>query len=93
MRLFFIGTIEFSKRALEKIVEMPVQVVGVATKAQSSFHTDFADLSPLCESSGIPCRFVDNINDDEVVAWIKSLRPDVIFCLGWSSLFKKEMAA
>jgi methionyl-tRNA formyltransferase len=91
MRIFFIGTIEFSKRALSKLIEMPVQIIGVATKARSSFHADFADLVPLCQSSDIPYRFVNNINDEEVVAWIKSLHPDVIFCFGWSSLLKKEL--
>lgn len=91
MNIFFIGTVEFSKCVLAKLIEMKAQIVGVATKADSPFNADFADLSPLCKKANIPYRFVDNINDRDVIDWINSLHPDVIFCFGWSELLKKEL--
>ena len=91
MKVFFIGTVEFSKCALAKLIEMKAQIVGVATKADSPFNADFAHLTPLCKKTNIPYRFVDNINDRDVIDWINSLHPDVIFCFGWSELLKKEL--
>ena len=91
MRIFSIGTVEFSKCTLAKLIEMKTQIVGVATKAQSPFNADFADLTPLCKETNIPYRFVNNINDEEVISWIKSLCPDIIFCFGWSELLEREL--
>jgi methionyl-tRNA formyltransferase len=91
MNIFFIGTVEFSKCVLVKLIEMEAQIVGVATKADSPFNADFADLTPLCKKANIPHKFVDNINDRDVIDWINSLHPDVIFCFGWSELLKKEL--
>jgi len=91
MKIVFIGTVEFSKYTLAKLIEMKAQIVGVATKDDSRFNADFADLIPLCKKANIPHRFVDNINDREIIDWIKSRNPNVIFCFGWSELLKKEL--
>jgi methionyl-tRNA formyltransferase len=90
MKIFFIGTVDFSKYALAKLINMDVEISGVATKAESPFNADFADLKPLCKKKNIPYRLVDNINDGEVLAWIRRLQPDIIFCWGWSELLKKR---
>ena len=47
MKIFFIGTAEFSKIALQKLVELKAQVVGVYTKEKSEFNSDFADLKKI----------------------------------------------
>jgi len=91
MRIVFIGTVEFSKKALEKLMDIKSNVVGVCTKEASKFNSDFADLRPLCNSHSIPCKNVDDINSKETIEWISSLKPDIIFCFGWSSLIKKEL--
>ena len=91
MKIFLIGTVEFSKCALAKLIEMEAQIVGVATKAHSPFNADFADLTPLCKEANIPYRFVNNINDEGVISWIRSLCTDIVFCFGWSELLKREL--
>ena len=91
MKIFFIGTVEFSKCVLTKLIEIKAQIVGVATKSDSPFNADFADVTHLCKKANIPYRFVDNINDRDVIDWVNSLHPDVIFCFGWSELLKKEL--
>ena len=45
MKILFIGSVEFSLRALEKIVEIGGNVVGVCTLKESSYNADFCDLS------------------------------------------------
>lgn len=92
MRAFFIGTVHFSKAMLEKLLENNgIEIVGLATKKSSSFNSDFCDLSSLVVERGIPYQYVDDINSADSVKWIRSLNVDVVFCLGWSSLIKKEV--
>ncbi|WP_440681200.1 formyltransferase family protein [Candidatus Pelagibacter sp. HIMB1623] len=91
MRIVFIGTVEFSKRALQRLIELDARVVGVCTKKQSNFNSDFADLRPLCKKKKIPIKLVKDINSKDNYDWIKSLNPDIIFCFGWSNLLKKKI--
>jgi len=91
MKIVFIGAVEFSLKALEKLLELNANVVGVCTKEKSNFNADFADLTLICKKNNIPYKFVEDINSKENLEWIKSLKPDIIFCFGWSSLIKKEL--
>ncbi len=91
MKVVLIGTVEFSLRALEKLISINVDLVGVCTKKSSSFNSDFFDLKPLCDANTIPCLYVDDINSNDAIEWIQNLNPDAIFCFGWSSLIKKEI--
>lgn len=91
MKIVFIGTVEFSKKALQKLVDIDAELVGVCTKEKSSFNSDFADLTPICKENKIPVNFVEDINSKESINWIKDLNPDIIFCFGWSSLIKNEL--
>lgn len=91
MKIVFIGTVEFSLKALELLATLDVDIVGVCTKSSSNFNADFVDLAPFCEKSKIPYIYTEDINSDETINWIKTLYPDIVFCLGWSSLIKKEL--
>jgi len=91
MRILFIGTVEFSYKALEKLIGLKAEIVGVCTKDKSRFNSDFADLTPLCVKNKIPFKYTDNINSKENIEWINALNPDIIFCFGWSSLIKQEL--
>lgn len=91
MKILFIGTVEFSYKALEKLIELKAEIIGVCTKEKSNFNSDFADLTPLCNKNKIPFKFVEDINSTENISWIKNLNPDIIFCFGWSNLIKKEL--
>jgi methionyl-tRNA formyltransferase len=91
MKVIFIGTVEFSKRALEKLIDLNVKVVGVCTKENSNFNSDFSNLTPLCKKNQIPIKYVKDINSQVNIEWIKSLAPEIIFCFGWSSLIKKKL--
>jgi len=91
MKIVFIGTVEFSKKALQKLLDIDAELVGVCTKEKSSFNSDFADLTPICRDNKIPFNFVDDINSKESINWIRDLKPDIIFCFGWSSLIKNEL--
>ena len=91
MKILFIGSVEFSLRALEKIVEIGGNVIGVCTLKESSINSDFCDLSEYSEDHNIPCFYVDDINSESTIEWVSKINPDVIFCFGWSRLLKSEI--
>ena len=90
MRIVFIGNVESSRKALEKLIKLKADVVGVLTKKESSFNADFMDLAPLCRRHKIPFRYVDDINEEDNLKWMAALRPDVALCFGFSQLIKNE---
>ena len=91
MRIVFIGCVKFSEDALQQLVEMNANMVGVCTKEESVFNTDHVDLRSFCELNEIPWIYSDNINSDHTSSWIRTLHPDVIFCFGWSEIIKDEL--
>lgn len=90
MRIVFIGTVEFSLRALERLLSMNAEIVGVCTSQESKFNADYVDLSAISEAHKVPWLYAEDINSAEVLSWIKDKSPDVIFCFGWSRLLKQD---
>ena len=91
MRIVFIGSVEFSQQAFNELLNLRANIVGVCTLAKSSINSDHADLSETAMHANIPVRFTPNINDSASVDWVRALRPDVLFCFGWSYLLKREI--
>lgn len=91
MRIVFIGSVKFSEDALQQLVEMNANIVGVCTKEESVFNADHVDLRSFCEFNEIPWIYSDNINSDHTSSWIRTMKPDVIFCFGWSEIIKDEL--
>ena len=91
MRVIFIGTVEFSRLTLQKLIELGVDVVGVVTRRHSPFNADFANLIPLCKNHNIPYLFIEDTDKGSEVAWIKKHNPDAIFCFGWSMLLHSDI--
>jgi methionyl-tRNA formyltransferase len=91
MRIVFIGSVEFSADMLRQLLDMSVKIVGVCTKEESVFNSDHTDLRSICELNEIPWIYSDNINSCNTSSWIRTLNPDVIFCMGWSEIIKDEL--
>ena len=90
-KILFIGCVESSYRLLSRLIFEHKNVVGVLTKEKSKFNTDFCDLSTLCKEHGIPYHYVNNVNDDDCLAFIRKQHPDLCFCFGWSQLLKEKL--
>ncbi|HLA73888.1 MAG TPA: formyltransferase family protein [Steroidobacteraceae bacterium] len=91
MRIVFIGAVQFSRRALECVLALDAEVVGICTQATSSFNADHCDLRALSENNGIPSLDAQDLNSQASLQWIRDCRPDVIFCFGWSRLLRKPL--
>lgn len=91
MRIVFIGAVQFSERALNELLELRANIVGICTLAESAINSDHVNLSEIAKKFNIPCLTRPNINDQSSLEWVRDLKPDVIFCFGWSYLLKKEL--
>lgn len=90
MKVLFIGCVESSHILLKKLIEEKAEIVGVITKKTSKFNADFVDLAPLCVENSIEYIYVDNINEEQSIDFVKKIQPDIAFCFGWSQLIKEE---
>lgn len=91
MRIVFIGTVEFSRCALERLLTIGAEIVGVCTLRESKFNADHVDLSAISEAHEIPWLYADDINSIEALSWMRDKAPDVIFCFGWSRLLRQDL--
>ncbi len=91
MKILFIGCVESSKIFLETLIKAGAEIVGVITKEESLQNSDFVNLAPIAIEKGIEYQYVKNINDANSVEFIKTAKPDIGFCLGWSQLIKREV--
>tara|TARA_Y100001934_G_scaffold213102_1_gene252313 strand:- start:109 stop:519 length:411 start_codon:yes stop_codon:yes gene_type:complete len=91
MKIVFIGAVKFSEKALQKLINMRAQVVGVCTLEASSFNSDHVDLTQVACTAAVPVRYTPDINSQETFNWIAALKPDILFCFGWSRLIKKPL--
>lgn len=91
MKILFIGAVEFSAKALQKLIDLHADVVGVCTLEVSAFNADHMDLTVIAQGEAIPVRYAPDINSPETLEWISELKPDVVFCFGWSRLIKRPL--
>lgn len=94
MRIGFIGCVESSIRLLETLLKMDnkeVTVVGVVTLATSSINSDHRDLSEVCKNYKIPLFFEDYRNKGVSREFLAGLKPDVVYCFGWSYILEENM--
>lgn len=96
MRVCLIGCVEFSEHALQKLMELESQdiceVVGVITKKSSQFNSDFVDLgNTLLRAKRAASNLHYYSDEPKALDFIDQVRPDVIYCFGWSNLLGKSI--
>ncbi len=91
MKIIYIGSVEFSYHCLEIVLNNKGNVVGVVTSLNNSYNSDFRDLTPLAKSKCIPIHYSDDINHKDTIEWIRGIKPDIVFCWGWSQIIKEPL--
>ena len=89
MRIIFFGSVKFSKACLEKLIEDKYNIVGICTLKESNFNSDFFDLSIIAKKEKISYIYYNNLDVNENIIWIENLKPDIIFCIGWSKILNE----
>lgn len=91
MRLLLIGCVKSSEVFLQKLISMNADIVGVVTKSEAGFNSDFVDLGDICRKQDIDYRYTKDINDEETKNYMKSKAADLFLCLGWSRILDTEV--
>lgn len=91
MRIALIGNVAFSKSALLKLIQFNENIVTVITKEYSAFNADHVNLAEVCRQYDLEYKTVTDVNDVNVLNYLRSKQPDIIFCFGWSQLIKKDL--
>jgi methionyl-tRNA formyltransferase len=91
MKILFIGCVKSSYELLQTLLENEKTVIGVITKQESGFNSDYLDLKPLCNKYGIESIYVNSVNEPSTKVFIDKLSPDIIYCFGWSELIDHEV--
>lgn len=91
MRILFIGCVKSSNVLLQTLLENGKKVAGVITKKESAYNSDFCDLQPLCLKYGIEPFYTESINNKTTKGFIDTVKPDIIYCIGWSELIDQEV--
>lgn len=91
MRILFIGTVLFSKNIFDEIRKSKNTIVGVIGKKNNKFNSDYFDMTKYAKKLNISGIYSSNINSKKTTSWIKKKNPNLIFCIGWNELIKKEI--
>ena len=86
IKILFIGTVEFSFKALQTLFENKFEITGIIKKKESKFNSDFYDLSTIAKENNIPIIYRTKDNVNELVSFINLNKSDVIYCFGWSHI-------
>lgn len=92
MKIIFLGSIKFSKTILGTLIKSKKKLItGVIGGKKSNLNNDYFDITVIAKSKKIPFIKTSNINDKKTLNWVKSLKPDLIICIGWSKIIKKNI--
>lgn len=92
MRIVFIGCVDFSHAALAHVRTLPeAEVVGVVTRSASPANADFHSLAEQAQLISCPLLFADTRDDARLAHFIRGVRADLVYCVGWSQLLGREV--
>ncbi|WP_298222779.1 formyltransferase family protein [Flavobacterium sp.] len=94
-KIILIGSVNSSRKTLEKLLEHQLNVVAVlGLDPQAATNVSgYCDLKTLSESHNIPFQYFTKVNDAEIVDFVKSKQPDLVFVVGLSQMIREELLA
>lgn len=95
MRVALVSCVESGRRALETLIGLRADIRAIVTLQDDlvAHASGGVRFDPLAEAYGIPCLKIRNINETGSVEFLRQLRPDLIFVIGWSQLLSREVLA
>lgn len=87
------GAVNSSLTALLKLIEHNCNVVAVLSlNPQKSKHVSgYKDLKKVADKNDISSLYFDNINDENVYAYLEEKKIDLLFIIGLSQIVKKTL--
>jgi methionyl-tRNA formyltransferase len=93
MKIVFISGVQFGYEILQHILENNWEISAVFSylPEKQKVYSDYSNFEELRKKYQFIHKQVDNINNVENIEIIKSIKPDLIFVMGWSQLLKDEI--
>ncbi len=93
LRVVCVGSNIESQVCLQEFKDNNIHIIGLVTLPfmEQKRGSDYRDLTPYCTENDISFFRTKNINSNETKEWLISMKPDVIFILGWSQIFDEEL--
>lgn len=87
-RVVVIGAVSSTERTLTGLIRNGMSVVGVLglKKPERAIVSGYKDLKIISDKNNIPFKYFNHINDQDNFEWLKNLKPDLIFAVGFSQL-------
>lgn len=91
--IFCVGSNLESFSSLKYLIDKGCKIEALITlpSGYSKGVSDYVDMHDFCTTHNIKVIDTTNINDEKTVQRIKEEKPDFLFTLGWSQIFKKEL--
>jgi methionyl-tRNA formyltransferase len=94
MRFALVGAVHASRVALERLARPGIEVLVCPLDVKrAGRHSDFCDLAPLAAARGLEVLPIVNVNDEAVLAALRTFAPDVIGVFGWSQIVGEAFRA
>jgi len=90
-RCVFIGSVAFSARCLEAVLESKLETADILCPRQAGINSDYADLGETARRFGREARYFERIGEE--TSRLKALKPDYIFVFGLSQILPPEALA
>lgn len=96
-KVLFIACTPVARAMMQEIKLNPdlnsVEIAGIVNlNSHASINkANYDSYSDLVIKYDIPIFYCDNVNDDEVIDFIKDKQPDIIIQSGWSQKFEKDV--
>lgn len=91
-KVIFIGNLIFSKELLNTVfLNKKFKVIGIISKNKSLFNSDQFSLKNTAKFKKIKYFNYTKKNKKKMKTFIKKLKPDYIFCFGWSHILNSDI--
>ncbi len=92
-KIVLVGSVFSTKRVFEGLLRHKMNLVGVLGLAPevSKKVSGYVNMQEIVKDFGLPYKSFININDPETIAFIRGLKPDLLFVIGLSQIVKDSL--
>ena len=92
IRIVYFGASNYSLYFLKNLKKQNIDIAGVCSiQINKGFLTDCIDLSNYAKKNQIITKRWTSNNSKQIINWIKKIKPDYIFCIGWPYLLNSQI--
>lgn len=92
LRIAIIGCVEFSERVARSLIgRSDIEIVGIISRDQSKFNSDFFGLASLANEIGCPSLICKDNNQTNIAVFLAEVKAEIAYCIGWSYILMRRV--